>query len=229
MNIIYYTISDYRYNHLPGLYDFKEKKFTSKDKAKQIIRDNYKFEPYLSISKFGDLFQFEQVVEKVPIYKTYKTGKNKDQFILKNGEKIIHYYDEHKYGVKINDYSHCARNFSEFERNLNTRSYYELKYDNHTITEKKDSIQYSCQVFIRFVEVKVNFISEVKEAGKPYVPASKTIEKIKESEWFPLYQCKKYDYLSYGINNNMDNWSRTELVFIHDEVFVEENKIEILE
>lgn len=228
MIITYYSIASYRYNYT-RLEEFSEKKFASKDKVKQIIKDNYEFEPYLSIGRFGDLFQYKDVVEKVPVYAEYKSGKNKGQFILKNGEKVVDYYNEHKYGVKINDYSEFNQNYNDFEKNSGAKGYYELKYGNHTITENEDSIQYSCQVFIRFVECKRTYINEVKEIGKPYVPASKTIEKIKESEWFPLYQCKKYDSLSYGINNNMDNWARTELVFIHDEIFIEENKIEIIE
>ena len=231
MNVIYYRIAhwDYRYSCLAGLESFAEKKFLSKDKVKQIIKDNYKFEPYLSISRFGDLFQYKEVIEKVPVYAEYKLGKNKGQFILKNGEKVVSYYTEHKYGVKINDYSQFNQNYNDFEKNSGAKGYYELKYDNHSVSELENSIKYSCQVFIRFIDVKVNFTSEIKEIGKPYVPASKSIEKIKESEWFPLYQCKKYDSLSYGINNNMDNWARTELVFVHDEIFVEENKIEIID
>lgn len=228
MIITYYSIASYRYNYT-RLEEFSEKKFASKDKVKQIIKDNYEFEPYLSIGRFGDLFQYKDVVEKTPVYSEYKSGKNKGQFILKNGEKVVSYFNEHKYGVKINDYSEFNQNYNDFEKNSGAKGYYELKYDNHTITEKEDSIQYSCQVFIRFIECKRTYISEVKEIGKPYVPASKSVEKIKESEWFPLYQCKKYDSLSYGINNNMDNWSRTELVFVHDEIFVEETKIEIIE
>ena len=231
MNVTYYRIAhwDYRYSCLAGLESFAEKKFASKDKVKQIIKDNYKFEPYLSISRFGDLFQYKEVIEKTPVYMTYKSGKNKGQFIIRSGEKVIHYYNEHKYGVKINDYSEFNQNYNVFEKNSGAKGYYELKYDKHIYTALENSIKYSCQVFIRFVECKRTYIREVKEIGKPYVPASQSIEKIKESEWFPLYQCKKYDSLSYGINNNMDNWARTELVFIHDEIFVEENKIEITE
>jgi hypothetical protein len=229
MIITYYTIADFRYKDLPGLYDFRDKNFASKEKVKEVIKNNYKFEPYLCINRFGDLFQYKEVIEKVPVYSEYKSGKNKGQFILKNGEKIVSYYNEHKYGVKTNDYSEFNQNYNDFEKNSGAKGYYELKYDNHSVTENENSIKYSCQVFIRFIECKRNYVSEVKEPSKPYVPANKTIEKIKESEWFPLYQCKKYDSLSCGINNDMDNWSRTELVFIHYEVFVEENKIEIID
>jgi hypothetical protein len=229
MIITYYTIADFRYKDLRGLYDFGDKKFASKEKVKEIIKNNYKFEPYLCLSRFGDLFQYKEVIEKVPVYSEYKSGKNKGQFILKNGEKVVSYYNEYKYGVKINDYSEFNQNYNDFEKNSGAKGYYELKYDHYSVIENEESIEYSCQVFIRFVECKRNYVREVKEAGKSYVPASITVEKIKESEWFPLYKCKKYDSVVYGINNNMDNYSRTELVFVSSEVSVEENKIEIID
>lgn len=232
MKIKYYTVYDSgEYNQYP---EELSKNFISIDRAKQEVRNHFKFNPGLSITRFGDLYQYTPVTTKRPVYKFYKSGPKKGQIMEKNGEKIIVDHWDDVVHSKVNDYS----GYEVTEYDFKNGEYYHLKYKKGFFKLKYEilpaeetifSIKYKAQVFIQFIEAKITYTPEIKEIGKPYQVAGKKIEVTKESEFFPLYQCKKYDYLQYGINNNMDNWARTDLVFIEHEVSIEENNIEIIE
>lgn len=237
MEIKYYTVDNYR-----GYLNYPEElnnNFISIDRAKNAIKEFYKFEPSLSINSdsLNYLYQYEKVVEKTPIYKVYKSGPRKGGIVEKQGQKVVLKFSEHSYNKQINIYSGHNYTKSEFLapspyylENVSKLGYYELKYDSLPIEEIEKEIKYKAQVFIRFITAKKIVVPEIKEVGKPYQAPSERIEIIKESEFFPLYECpRNMDSFCYGICNNMDNWYKTSLVYVEHTVSIEENKINILE
>lgn len=234
MKIKYYKLEDYRgYNQYP---ESMSRNFISVERAKTEIKNVYKFEPYLSISSnnFAYLCRYKKVEQKTPVYKLYRTGRNKGGIIEKKGQKVIDYYRDDSFMEKCDDYTDCEFSESEFNQKPAfyehaKKGFYRLKYDILPIVEKEYSIIYSAKIYIQFVRAKTTVIPEIKSPGVPYQPPSEKIEILEESEFFPLYKCKKYDKIVYGIFNNMDNFSKTEEVILYSEININENEIEIIE
>lgn len=106
MKIEYYTLNNWnRYD-----FDSGELKFSSVERIKNYIRENYKFNPHLSIPKYKftglEIREPDIIVQEY--YKTYKTGPNKGQFVLnKTGQKIVIDKEEIKIAKTVADYSNC--------------------------------------------------------------------------------------------------------------------------
>jgi hypothetical protein len=235
MKIIYYTIPDYHCIYLPKELNVN---FVSKELALAAIQKYYQFNPSPSC-KFESnyLKTYKPIVEKIPIYKVYKSGPKRGGIVQKDGKDVIIDYNEHSYSIVDQDFSsfnikkHSFLDRSPYLYDEKYSGYYELKTDNFITEIKESSVNYKCQAFVRFVEAIIENTPEVKEVGKPYQAPKKELKIIKESEWFPVYKCSKYsknDYIC-GIDNNMDNWARTELLFIESEIFVREEELEMVE
>jgi hypothetical protein len=165
------------------------------------------------------------------------SGPKRGGIVQKDGKDVIIDYNEHSYSIVDQDFSsfnikkHSFLDRSPYLYDEKYSGYYELKTDNFITEIKESSVNYKCQAFVRFVEAIIENTPEVKEVGKPYQAPKKELKIIKESEWFPVYKCSKYsknDYIC-GIDNNMDNWARTELLFIESEIFVREEELEMVE
>lgn len=234
MRIKYYKIEDYRgYNQYP---ESMSRNFISVERAKTEIKSVYKFEPYLSIgsNSFNSLYRFKKVELKTPIYKLYRAGKNKGAIIEKDGQKVIDYYRDDSFFEKTDDYTDCGFSESEFNRKVSymdeqKNGFYRLKYEILPVVEQEYSIIYSAKVYIQFIRAKKTITPEIKKPGVPYQAESEKIEILEESEFFPLYKCKKYDKIVYGICDNMDNYSKTLEVILYDEIRIDGNEIEIIE
>lgn len=231
MKVTYYTVYPFSENN-EQLY----RNYLTKELAKEAILKYYKPLWFVRINKDNldqTVIHGNETVED-PIYKTYKTGTHKGEYVLnKNNEKIVigyrcrtqtkvlHDFTSHNISKAMFYYKYNNNSLAYYDENY--QGYFELRYIDLPCVDKDSSVHFSCNVEVRFITTKVTKLKEVKVEGLPYQAPSTSIEITNTSDWFTLYTCNG----KYGLSSNLDNWYRTKPCVLEQSMGVDEHIIDI--
>jgi hypothetical protein len=178
---------------------------------------------YYSISDAYDRERLPEILQR-----NYSTKEKAIEVAIKN----------YKPRFRLDDVHHCLRlngvyqnyttlyKFSEAYSG-NFSGYYELFLGETQHKVNDNDIQFFAEIFIKFVDAEKTYSPEVKVAGQPYQPAKKEIKTIREVGPLPLYGCNKYGNYIYGVESNMDNWSKTSRAITQDNLYINHDTLEI--
>ena len=233
MQVTYYTLCPFSEDS-----EQLSRNYLTKELAKEALLKYYKplWSVRLNKENLDQTVIYGTEIVQEPIYKTYKTGTHKGEYVLnKNNEKIVIGYRDITQTKVLHDFSshNICKEMFYYKYNNNSWAYYDEKYQGYfelryidlPCVDKDSYVLFSCNVEVRFITTKVTKLREVKVEGLPYQAPSTSIEITNTSDWFTLYTCNS----KYGLSYNLNNWYRTKPCVLEQSMGVEKHTIDIYE